>query len=125
MWVPQWVALSVIQTDTWTHGPGVQLAWIQMQVHTWTPAGTPMPSPMDICGPVASEVQAAAMNSINSIAQHLGLGSLDFNITPATQGVLTIKKEYDKYVSVEREQGDPLVFWRVCFFCVNDLILID
>ncbi|KIM66087.1 hypothetical protein SCLCIDRAFT_111706, partial [Scleroderma citrinum Foug A] len=67
---------------------------------------------MDIRGPVALEVQAAATNSIDSIAQHLGLGSLGFNVTPATQGVLTIKQEYDKYVSVEREQGNPLVFWR-------------
>ena len=73
---------------------------------------------MNICGPVPSEVQAEA-NSINSIAQRLGLGSLGFNVTSATtQGVLMIRQEYEKYVGTEREQGDPLAFWSVSFcFC--------
>ena len=73
---------------------------------------------MNICGPVPSEVQAVA-NSIDSIMQHLGLGPLGFNVTPATmQGVLTIRQEYEKYIGVEREQGDPLAFWSVIFcFC--------
>ena len=79
---------------------------------------------MKICGPVPSEVQTAG-NLINSIAQRLGLGMLGFNVTPSTnQGVLTIKQEYDKYIGAEREQGDPLVFWRAgFFFFVNNLIL--
>ena len=73
---------------------------------------------MNICGPVPSEVQAA-VNSIDSIVQRLGLGSLGFNVTPATtQGVLTIRQEYEKYVGAEREQGDPLAFWSISFcFC--------
>ena len=79
---------------------------------------------MKIHGPVPSEVQTAG-NSIDSIAQRLGLGTLGFNVAPSTnQGILTIKQEYDKYVGAEREQGDPLVFWRASFFFfVNDLIL--
>ena len=79
---------------------------------------------MKICGPVPSEVQTAG-NSINSIAQCLSLGTLGFNVAPSTnQGILTIKQEYNKYVSAEQEQGDPLVFWRAgFFFFVNNLIL--
>ena len=79
---------------------------------------------MKIHGPVPSEVQTAG-NSIDSIAQCLGLGTLGFNVTPSTnQGILMIKQEYDKYVGAEQEQGDPLVFWRAgFFFFVNNLIL--
>ena len=79
---------------------------------------------MKICGPVPSEIKTAG-NLINSIAQCLGLGMLGFNVAPSTnQGILTIKQEYNKYVGAEREQGDPLVFWRAgFFFFVNNLIL--
>ena len=56
---------------------------------------------MKICGPVLSEVQTAG-NLIDSIAQRLGLGTLGFNVAPSTnQGILTIKQEYNKYVSAE------------------------
>ena len=79
---------------------------------------------MKIRGPVPSEVRTAG-NSIDSIAQHLGLGMLGFNVAPSTnQGILMIKQEYNKYVGAEREQGNPLVFWRAgFFFFVNNLIL--
>lgn len=71
---------------------------------------------MKMHGPVLSEVQTTE-SPIDSIAQHLGLGTLAFNVAPATnQGIMMTWQEYDRYISAERDHTDPLIFWGASLF---------